>query len=242
MKHLGAHAQGFGKTADEIVGLHISEIMPAATLPEILPKVAQALSGESVTFETQRSLADGTEHFYEIHYIPDFHESEVRGIFIEMNDVTERRRIEEMVLRANHDLEERVRERSAELFESEQRYRLMVDALQDYCIYFIDENGVVTDWTESAQRLHGFSRQRWSGKRGDVLLEVQCFDLAACLGRDAIPIEVKYVLGVGLTHLPGVELLTPRQHGLHQRATQVVSQVLLAVDDGLPEHQQVNAP
>jgi PAS domain S-box-containing protein len=164
-----AHAQGFGKTADEIVGLHISEIMPAATLPEILPKVAQALSGESVTFETQRSLADGSEHFYEIHYIPDFQESEVRGIFIEMNDVTERRRIEEMVLRANHDLEERVRERSAELFESEQRYRLMVDALQDYCIYFIDENGVVTDWTESAQRLHGFSHQQMVGQNSDVL-------------------------------------------------------------------------
>jgi PAS domain S-box-containing protein len=168
-----AHAQGFGKTADEIVGLHISEIMPAATLPEILPKVAQALSGESVTFETQRSLADGTEHFYEIHYIPDFHESEVRGIFIEMNDVTERRRIEEMVLRANHDLEERVRERSAELFESEQRYRLMVDALQDYCIYFIDENGVVTDWTESAQRLHGFSRQQMVGQNSDVLRQLE---------------------------------------------------------------------
>ena len=164
-----AHAQGFGKTSDEIVGLNISDIMPAETLPEILPRVARALSGESVSFETQRTLADGSEHFYEIHYIPDFQESEVRGIFIEMNDITERRRIEELVLTANHDLEERVRERSAELFDSEQRYRLMVDALQDYCIYFIDEAGLVTEWTESAQRLHGFHRSEMLGQNSDAL-------------------------------------------------------------------------
>jgi len=164
-----AHAQGLGKSADEIIGMHMSDIMPAATLPEILPKVAQALNGESVTFETRRMLVDGSDRFYEIHYIPDFHESGVRGIFIEMTDVTERRGIEEMVLRANQELEERVRERSAELFDSEQRFRLMVDALQDYCIYFIDESGLVTDWTESAQRLHGFSRQQMLGQNSATL-------------------------------------------------------------------------
>ncbi|MBI3230888.1 MAG: PAS domain-containing protein, partial [Burkholderiales bacterium] len=30
----------------------------------------------------------------------------------------------------------------------------MVDGLQDYCIYFLDELGHITDWTDSAQRMH----------------------------------------------------------------------------------------
>jgi len=164
-----AHARGFGKTADEMVGLHISDILPANALAEILPKVAQVLNGETVTFESQRLDADGLTRYYEAHYIPDLQGAEVRGIFVEINNISERRRIEDMVLKANHDLEERVRERSAELFDTEQRYRLMVDALQDYCIYFIYENGLVTDWTESAQRLHGFSRQQMVGENSDAL-------------------------------------------------------------------------
>ena len=63
-----------------------------------------------------------------------------------------------------------MRERNAELFQSEQRYRLMVDAIQDYCIYFVDAEGVVTDWTESAQRLHGHSRSQMVGKPHQDLL------------------------------------------------------------------------
>lgn len=45
----------------------------------------------------------------------------------------------------NHDLGERARERNTKLFESEQRFRLMVDGLQDYCLYFLDELGHLTD-------------------------------------------------------------------------------------------------
>ena len=74
------------------------------------------------------------------------------------------------LLHANRDLEERVRERSAELFASEQRYRLMVDAVQDYCVYFVNEEGIITEWTESAQRLHGHSRAQMLGEPYTKLL------------------------------------------------------------------------
>ena len=119
---------------------------------------------------TARVAADGSHNYFEIHYIPDFQNGSVEGIFIELHDITERRHTEEFVLHANHDLEERVRDRSAELFASEQRYRLMVDAIQDYCIYFVDENGGITEWTESAQRLHGHSRSQIMGRSYEVLL------------------------------------------------------------------------
>ncbi|MDP3836168.1 MAG: PAS domain S-box protein [Hydrogenophaga sp.] len=165
-----AHASRYGKTPEQMVGSPLSEVVRTEVLPEIMPRVAQALSGQTQTFEAERVVADGSRNFFEIHYIPDFQNGSVEGIFIELHDITERRRTEEFVLHANHDLEERVRDRSAELFASEQRYRLMVDAIQDYCIYFVDENGGITEWTESAQRLHGHTRSQIMGRSYEALL------------------------------------------------------------------------
>ncbi|WP_137917790.1 PAS domain S-box protein [Hydrogenophaga sp. 2FB] len=165
-----ANAVRYGKTPAELVGSPLSQVVRPEILPDILPRVAQALSGQTQTFEAERMATDGQRNYFEIHYIPDFQNGAVEGIFIELHDITERRRTEEFVLHANHDLEERVRERSAELFASEQRYRLMVDAIQDYCIYFVDENGGITEWTESAQRLHGHTRSQIMGRSYEVLL------------------------------------------------------------------------
>lgn len=165
-----AHAARYGKTPAEMVGSPLSQVVRPDVLPDILPRVAQALSGQTQTFEAERVAADGSLNYFEIHYIPDYQNGSVEGIFIELHDITDRKRTEEFVLEANRDLEERVRERSAELYLSEQRYRLMVDAIQDYCIYFVDENGGITEWTESAQRLHGHTRSQIMGRSYEVLL------------------------------------------------------------------------
>lgn len=168
-----AHASRYGKLPSEIVGSHLSEVVRPEVMPEILPRVADTLSGQAQSFEAERVAADGNRNFFKIHYIPDFQNGAVEGFFIELHDITESRRTEEFVLEANRDLEERVRERSDELFQSEQRYRLMVDAIQDYCIYFVDEQGAVTDWTESAQRMHGHHRTEMIGRPYHTLLETE---------------------------------------------------------------------
>jgi PAS domain S-box-containing protein len=165
-----AHASRYGRSPEEMAGENLSNLLSARRLPEILPHVAEALSGQSQTFESETVDAQGNRSYFEVHYIPDLRKGSVEGIFIELHDVSERRRTEEFVLEANRDLEERVRERTTELYQSEQRYRLMVDAIQDHCIYFVDEDGAVTEWTESAQRLHGHTRQQMLGKPYESLL------------------------------------------------------------------------
>ncbi|HSX91818.1 MAG TPA: PAS domain S-box protein [Hydrogenophaga sp.] len=165
-----AHAARYGKRPEQMVGSHLSEVVRPDVLPEILPRVAAALSGQRQTFEAERLDAAGQRCYFEIHYIPDQQGNEVKGLFIELHDISERRRTEELVLNANRDLEERVQERTTELYESEQRYRLMVDALQDYCIYFVDDGGRITEWTESAQRLHGHARPQILGQSFSVLM------------------------------------------------------------------------
>jgi PAS domain S-box-containing protein len=165
-----AHASRYGKRAADMVGSHLSEVVPPDLLPEIFPHVTAALAGQVATVEIDRITADGTHHYDEIHYIPDFQQDVVEGIFIELHDISERRRAEILAHNTHHELEERVRQRTAELFQSEQRYRLMVDSVQDCCIYFIDEEGLVTEWTQSAQRLHGHNAAQMLGRPYRALL------------------------------------------------------------------------
>ena len=165
-----AQADRYHTTPEKMVGTPLSDVIRPEAMADILPRVANALSGLAQTFEIEREQRDGQREVFMVNYIPDAQPSGVEGLFIEVQNITERKRTEEFVLEANRDLEERMLERSEKLFQSEQRYRLMVDAIQDYCIYFVDAEGLVTDWTESAQRLHGHSRSEMVGKPYQSLL------------------------------------------------------------------------
>ena len=50
------------------------------------------------------------------------------------------------------------------LHESEQRFRLLVDAVQDYAIFTLDEDGRVTTWNVGAQRMKGYQSEEIVGK------------------------------------------------------------------------------
>ncbi|WP_206950999.1 hybrid sensor histidine kinase/response regulator [Trinickia acidisoli] len=47
-------------------------------------------------------------------------------------------------------------EASAQLKESEQRFRLLVDSVVDYAIFMLDADGYVTSWNAGAQRIKGY--------------------------------------------------------------------------------------
>ena len=46
--------------------------------------------------------------------------------------------------------------RSQELFESERRFRLLVEGVVDYAIFMLDPDGVITNWNAGAERIHGY--------------------------------------------------------------------------------------
>jgi PAS domain S-box-containing protein len=166
-----AYAEGYGLTPDEVIGVELGRVLLPEVLPEVLPRVARALNGETISHEAERPDADGLMRYHEVHYLPDLQDGQTLGFFIELIDITERRRTEDFVFNANLDLEERVAQRSAELYASEQRFRLMSRAIRDHGIFFIDANGAVSDWTDSAQRLFGFERGQILGRALDALFQ-----------------------------------------------------------------------
>ncbi|MDN4160725.1 PAS domain S-box protein [Nocardioides abyssi] len=59
------------------------------------------------------------------------------------------------LLQAQDVTEQRAAE--AELHETEQRFRLLVEAVQDYAIFMLDPEGRVASWNAGAQRLKGYT-------------------------------------------------------------------------------------
>lgn len=92
-----AYIEYFGKTPKEIRGMHIRELLGEALYEKNLPFIEGALRGETQLFDRAITIPSGEVRFTQASYIPDTVEGEVRGFFVLVTDITERRGIEEEV-------------------------------------------------------------------------------------------------------------------------------------------------
>jgi PAS domain S-box-containing protein len=56
------------------------------------------------------------------------------------------------------------RERERALYESEQRFRMLVQGVRDYAIYMLDQDGRVSNWNTGAQGIKGYSADEIVGQ------------------------------------------------------------------------------
>ena len=87
----------FGKSRSSLIGLPMKELMGEENYHKILPYIEMALAGEEVTYQTQLSAANGNFYWINATYIPDFAaDGEVKGFFAMVEDITERKAVEQM--------------------------------------------------------------------------------------------------------------------------------------------------
>jgi PAS domain S-box-containing protein len=85
-----------------------------------------------------------------------------------VRDVTERERTEE-VRRLNEELGERIAVNGAELRDSEDRFRLLVESLRDYAIFIVDPYGRIADWNVGAERIFGYREEEIVDKNFSII-------------------------------------------------------------------------
>ena len=87
----------FGRPRQEFLGLQIQEVVGETNYQKILPYIKKALSGKEVTFEIEPIYVGGNSRCLNSTYIPDFNsKGKVKGFFAMIEDITERKAIEQM--------------------------------------------------------------------------------------------------------------------------------------------------
>jgi PAS domain S-box-containing protein len=54
------------------------------------------------------------------------------------------------------------------LFESERRFRLLVEGVVDYAIYMLDPDGIITNWNAGAERIKGYRAEEAVGRHFEM--------------------------------------------------------------------------
>jgi PAS domain S-box-containing protein len=62
-------------------------------------------------------------------------------------------------------MNERLKQKAVQ--QSEERFRLLVESMQDYAIFMLDPEGRVTSWNKGAERIEGFQHEEIIGERFD---------------------------------------------------------------------------
>ncbi|WP_120995738.1 hybrid sensor histidine kinase/response regulator NahK/ErcS' [Stutzerimonas urumqiensis] len=111
-----------------MLGQSLRDVHSEAQWRRLEPYVDRALAGESVSFEMAEANHAGQERYMLRSYVPNCQANgEVVGIFVLIRDITDRRRTAEALHKAYQNLEQRVRERTAELMELNDQLRLEID-------------------------------------------------------------------------------------------------------------------
>ncbi|KIZ34814.1 hybrid sensor histidine kinase/response regulator NahK/ErcS' [Stutzerimonas stutzeri] len=128
--------------SDGMLGQSLREVHSGEHWRQLEPYIDRALSGESVSFEMAERNHAGQQRYMLRSYVPNRQANgEVAGIFVLIQDITDRRRTAEALHQAYQNLEQRVRERTAEL-----------TSLNDQLLREIDERSHVEARLREAKR------------------------------------------------------------------------------------------
>ena len=129
----------YGRSPEAMRGLTAREVLGEKDYAIVRPHVEQALQGYPQLFERTLTDADGRLRHTQISHTPDreTEDGPVRGIFVQMTDITERKRMED------------------ELFQEKELMRLTLHSIGD-AVICTDAQGLVTYLNPVARRMTGW--------------------------------------------------------------------------------------
>lgn len=120
-----------GFSSKEVIGKPFEITQPEDTVKQARELVKRTLSGETITGEFGRLTKEGKTAYHSLSIQPVKHGKEIVAIEGFINDITERKKMEERLKQYSEHLEEFVQKRTEELLESEIRYSALVEEAGD---------------------------------------------------------------------------------------------------------------
>jgi PAS domain S-box-containing protein len=138
-----------GYTADEIIGEHFSRFYTAEDRDADVPGRALRIAAREGRFEAEgwRVRKDGTQFW--AHAVLDpirAPDGTLIGFAKITRDITSKR------------------DQEKALYDSEQRFRMLIQGVRDYAIYMLDPDGRVTNWNSGAQLIKGYTEREIVGE------------------------------------------------------------------------------
>ena len=138
-----------GYKAEEVIGQHYSRFFTPEDAAADLPARALRIASREGRFESEgwRVRKDGSRFWANVVLDPiRGDDGRLIGFAKVTRDITAKR------------------EREQELFQSEQRFRMLVQGVRDYAIYMLDPEGRITNWNSGAQAIKGYAESEVVGR------------------------------------------------------------------------------
>jgi PAS domain S-box-containing protein len=127
------YARGLGLLPDEIAGKRVQEVLGVEHYELLRPYIERALSGQAVTYETERPFPGGIRHVHAT-YVPDIGPDDVvKGMVAMIYDVTEEKeaqKAQELLLREVERQRALLQQTNTELSAAETTLQQMNDELE----------------------------------------------------------------------------------------------------------------
>jgi diguanylate cyclase (GGDEF)-like protein/PAS domain S-box-containing protein len=149
-----AYLECFGFQSTDIEGRAMQEVIGKQLLDQNMPYTKRALAGERQVFERTIVDSSGKERHTITSYIPDVEDGEVQGFFVQLSDISKRKRAEDA------------------LVAEKEKLRVTLNSIGD-AVVTADTAGVIDYLNPVAEATTGWTLEEARGRSIDEVLDIR---------------------------------------------------------------------